>query len=74
MRVLSLTLSALAVSAFAIAPANACEWMKSAESTNQTVVEVVPETPDVSIATNDLSEAVLKEVTAEQTADETPAE
>jgi hypothetical protein len=74
MRVLSLTLSALAVSAFAIAPAAACEWMKSAESTNQTVVEVVPETTDVSIATNDLSEAVLKEVAAETAADDKAAE
>lgn len=74
MRVLSLSVAALAVSAFAIAPASACAWMKSAESTNQTVVETVPETPDVSIATNDLSEAVLKEVTAEPSADEKPAE
>lgn len=74
MRVLSLSVAALAVSAFAIAPASACEWMKSAESANQTVVEVLPETPDISIATNDLSDEVLNEVTLEPVTDETPAE
>ncbi len=73
MRVLSLAVTGAALLGFAIAPASACEWMKSAKS-NMTVVETVPETPDVSVATNDLAPEILEEVTTAPQPEEKPAE
>jgi len=56
MRLLSSLALIGAVSAFAIAPASACSWMKSAEADDQmTVVQTLPTTvEDVAVATNDL--------------------
>lgn len=56
MRLLSSLVLASAVSAFAIVPASACSFMKSAESDDQmTVVKTLPKTvEDVAIATNDI--------------------
>ncbi|MTI00259.1 hypothetical protein [Roseibium sp. RKSG952] len=64
MRILSLTVATLAASAFAIAPAAACNWMKSAESEQMTVA-TLPADDDagtVSIATNDLSLETIKQM------------
>ncbi|WP_420412453.1 hypothetical protein [Roseibium sp.] len=75
MRLLTSGLAALAVCAFAVAPAHACSWGKTASSGKMTVAETstVPET-DVSIATNDLSEETLKEVIVPTETPETPAD
>jgi len=63
MRVLSPTLAAFAISAFALAPASACEWMKSAQKDGLSITQSEPVAADISIATNDLSESVVKEMT-----------
>jgi len=64
MRVLSLTLAVLASSAFAIVPASACSWGKTASKDKMTVAEIPTiEDGDVAIATNDLSDATIKSMT-----------
>lgn len=75
MRLLTTGLAALAVCAFTFAPAQACSWGKTASSGKMTVADTstVPET-DVSIATNDLSDEVIKEVLAPKDTPETPAD
>lgn len=75
MRVLSLTLATLATSAVAIVPATACSWMKTAEKENMTVVDVpTVEKGDVAIATNDLSDEAIKNMTVKPLPKETAAE
>ncbi|TYC79973.1 hypothetical protein FMN63_01645 [Stappia sp. BW2] len=74
MRLLSTGIAALAVTAFAIAPAAACSWNKSAQAKQMTVAEtpVLPETgSDVAIATNDLSDAIVNESVIQPTGGET---
>ncbi|WP_139051992.1 hypothetical protein [Roseibium sp. TrichSKD4] len=62
MRVVSKSLAAIAVIAFATAPAMACPW-NSAKSEKMTVADVPMEPDgDVSIATNDLSDEALKKL------------
>ncbi|MTI44592.1 hypothetical protein JM93_02458 [Roseibium hamelinense] len=75
MRILSLTLAVIATSAFAIAPASACSWMKSAESEKITVATApTADDSNVSIATNDLSVETIKEMAIMPEAAEAPAE
>lgn len=65
MRLLSAGVSALALTAFAIVPASACSWGKTAKTKDMTVAEtaILPTADEnVSIATNDLSEEALKEM------------
>lgn len=64
MRLLSILFSALALTAFLIAPASACPWSKSADSQQMTVADTneIPQVDtDISLATNDLSDDVLLE-------------
>lgn len=65
MRLLSTGVAAIAVTAFAIAPASACSWGKTAKAKEKMTVadvSVVPQVDmDVSIATNDLSDEILRE-------------
>ncbi len=78
MRILSTVVAGLAVSVFALAPAHACSWGKTAKAkTQMTVAEttVVPQVDtDVSIATNDLSDEVIKEMLVLPIPAEKPAE
>ncbi|MGS4986647.1 hypothetical protein ACVDG9_01705 [Roseibium sp. RP-7] len=77
MRLLSTGIAALAVTAFAIAPAAACSWNKTAQSKQMTVAEtpVLPDTDsDVAIATNDLSNAIVSETVIQPTTGETVSE
>ncbi|MES0883241.1 hypothetical protein [Roseibium sp. SCP14] len=77
MRLMSILFSALALIAFLIAPASACSWSKSADSQQMTVADVseVPQTgADISLATNDLSDDVLLEVSPLPVPVEKPAE
>lgn len=77
MRLLTTGIAALAVSAFAVAPAYACSWGKTASKDNYTVADTsdIPETDmSVSIATNDLSEDTIKKLTVPEDNPETPAE
>ncbi|MEP2880135.1 MAG: hypothetical protein ABJL55_02575 [Roseibium sp.] len=66
MRHLSTGITALALTAFAIVPASACSWGKSAKAKdNMTVAEttIVPDiNTEISIATNDLSDEALKDM------------
>lgn len=64
MRILTTFLSTIAVNAFAIAPAAACTWDKTASVKKKMTVAQAPfaGTPDdVAIGTNDLSDKVLQE-------------
>ncbi len=78
MRLLSTSVTALALTAFAFVPANACSWGKSAKAKdNLTVADatVVPEiNADVAIATNDLSDESLKDVIILPVPGDQPAE
>ena len=78
MRLMSTGVAALALTAFAIVPAQACSWNKTAKAdTKMTVAEtlVVPQTEsDVAIATNDLSTEVLSDQTVLPLPEEKPAE
>ncbi len=78
MRILSTVVAALAISAFAFAPANACSWGKTAKAkTEMTVADttLVPQVDtDVSIATNDLSDETIREMTVLPLPAEKPAE
>lgn len=74
MRVLSLTLAAFALSAFALVPASACEWMKSAQKDGLSITQSEPVAADISIATNDLSEGALEEMTILPVPDTKPTE
>jgi hypothetical protein len=77
MRLLSTGIAALAVTAFAIAPAAACSWNKTAQAKQMTVAET-PVAPDtgtgVAIATNDLSDAIVSETVIQPTMDETASD
>ncbi|GGB47468.1 hypothetical protein GCM10011316_19510 [Roseibium aquae] len=74
MRVLSLTLAVLASSAFAIVPASACSWGKTASKDKMTVAEIpTVKDGDVAVATNDLSDALIKSMTDTKKPIETPA-
>ena len=66
MQKLTFGVTALAFSAFAIAPAMACSWDKTAgySKPNMTVAEapvVLKDGTEVAIATNDLSEEAISE-------------
>ncbi|MEE4014022.1 hypothetical protein V1T76_18295 [Roseibium sp. FZY0029] len=77
MRLLSTGIAALAVTAFAIAPAAACSWNKTAKAKQMTVAEtpVLPDTgSDVAIATNDLSDAIVNESVIQPTMGETASD
>jgi|GEM_PF-1610178 len=78
MRLLSTGVAALALTAFALGQANACPWDKTAQAKQKiTVAEttVVPQfDTDVSIATNDLSDETLKEMTVLPVPGEKPAQ
>ncbi|MFN3129580.1 hypothetical protein [Roseibium sp.] len=77
MRLLTTGIAALVVSTFALAPAHACSWGKTAKAKDMTVAEttVAPEIDtDISIATNDLSDQVLQEMTVPEVETEEPAE
>lgn len=74
MRVLSLTLATVALSGFALAPAGACEWMKMTQRNDATVGQAQPQTPDVLVATNDLADAVVKEMTVKPATEKQPAQ
>ncbi|QFT34716.1 hypothetical protein K1718_26585 [Roseibium porphyridii] len=77
MRLLSTGVAALALTAFAIVPASACSWGKTAKSKNMTVADttVIPEVDtDVSIATNDLSDETLEEAIVLPVPGDKPAE
>lgn len=64
MRLLKTGIAALALAAFAIAPASACSWHKTAKAKEKMSVAettVIPDADgDVSIATNDLRDGILK--------------
>lgn len=66
MRFLGTLSTALALSAFALAPASACPWAKTTEmKTDMTVADatVFPDVDqDVAIATNDLREPLAKDL------------
>lgn len=77
MRLLTTGLAALAVSAFAIAPVYACSWGKTASKGDYTVADTseVPATDmSVSIATNDLSDEAVEQLTVPEETPETPSE
>ncbi|MEO9526673.1 hypothetical protein [Roseibium sp.] len=78
MRLLSTSVAAIALAAFAIAPANACSWGKSAKAKEKMTVAdtmIVPQVEtDVAIATNDLSDDILKEEIILPTPGEKPVE
>jgi hypothetical protein len=77
MRLLTTGIAALAACTFTLAPASACSWGKTASAKQMTVAEttVAPDAEtDVSIATNDLSDEAVKNLTAPQDALETPAD
>lgn len=78
MRLMSTGITALALTAFAIIPASACPWGKTAEATQDMTVAdttVVPRVEsDVSIATNDLSDEALRDVILQPEAAEEPTE
>ncbi|WP_422374340.1 hypothetical protein [Roseibium sp.] len=65
MRFLSTGVAALALTAFAIVPAQACSWNKSAKAEDKMTVAETLTAPqidaDVAVATNDLSDQVLSE-------------
>ncbi|GAA0787665.1 hypothetical protein E1180_01850 [Roseibium denhamense] len=65
MKLLTLGAAALAVSAFAIAPAHACSWGKTASKDKNMTVATTDQLQstadtDVAIATNDVSDGLLK--------------
>lgn len=78
MRLLSIGLSAGAILAFAIVPASACSFGKTAKvKPKMTVADtaVIPQVEtDVSIATNDLSDEVVSEKALLPIPGEKPAE
>lgn len=78
MRLLTSGVTALALTAFAVVPAQACSWGKTAKAEDKMTVAETATVPqvdtDVSIATNDLSDEVLKEQIVLPVPGETPAE
>jgi len=78
MRLISTAIAGLAIAAFAIAPAHACSWGKTAKADkNMTVADtsIVPEVDtDVAIATNDLSVEVTQEEVILPVPEEAPTE
>lgn len=78
MRLISTAIAGLAIAAFAIAPAQACSWGKTAKADeNMTVADtsIVPEVDtDVAIATNDLSVEVTQEEVILPVPEEAPTE
>lgn len=65
MRLINTAIAGFALTAFAIAPASACSWGKTAKADeNMSVADTtfVPEVNvDVAIATNDLSDEITQE-------------
>lgn len=65
MRILSTGLAALALISLATVPAAACSWGKTAKADTKMTVAEMPIAPDagasISIATNDISDEMLKE-------------
>ncbi|ADZ72643.1 hypothetical protein [Polymorphum gilvum] len=58
MRVLASLAAAAALTAFAAAPASACDYMKSVKAKqNMSVAQAMPTAPEVLIATNDMTDA-----------------
>lgn len=78
MRLLKPAIAALALTAFAILPANACSWHKSAKAEEKMSVAetiAVPEVDtDVSTATNDLTDELLEGTVVLPVPGEEPAE
>ncbi len=78
MRLISTAIAGLALTAFAIVPASACSWGKTAQADdNMTVADtaIVPEVDtDIAIATNDLSDEVTQEEIILPVPEEAPAE
>jgi len=69
MRFLTNGIATLVAVSFAANPAWACSWGKTASAKDMTVAEttVLADTAtDISVATNDISDAALKELTAPQ--------
>ncbi|MBS8262276.1 hypothetical protein [Roseibium polysiphoniae] len=63
MRGLKTSVAALALTAFAVSPALACEWSKSAKAKTKMTVAQTTEVPEVAIATNDLPVEVTSNIT-----------
>lgn len=65
MHLLKTGVAALALTAFAVVPAQACSWGKTAKAEDKMTVAETSTVPqvdtDVAIATNDLSEDILTE-------------
>ncbi|MEP0234687.1 MAG: hypothetical protein ABJP02_07025 [Parasphingorhabdus sp.] len=63
MRGLKTSVAAFALAAFAVSPALACEWSKSAKTKTKMTVAQTTEVPEVAIATNDLPMEVTSNIT-----------
>ncbi|WP_305984803.1 hypothetical protein [Roseibium sp. MMSF_3544] len=78
MRLISTAIAGLALTAFAIVPASACSWGKTAKADTQMTVAdttIVPDVDtDVAIATNDLDTEVLQEEVILPVPEEAPTE
>lgn len=78
MRFLSTGVAALALTAFAIVPAQACSWNKTAKAEDKMTVAETLTAPqidtDVAVATNDLSDQILSEEILLPQPEEKPAE
>lgn len=65
MRLISTAIAGLALTAFAVVPASACSWNKTAKADEKMSVadtSIVPEVDtNIAIATNDLSDEVVQE-------------
>jgi len=65
MQLLKSGVAALALTAFAVVPAQACSWGKTAKAEDKMTVAETEEVPqvdtDVAIATNDMSDETLNE-------------
>lgn len=62
MRVLTASLTALAITALAATPGMACEWAKTAKAKSNMTVAKTAEVPDIAIATNDLPQTIIETV------------
>ncbi|POF34074.1 hypothetical protein [Roseibium marinum] len=78
MRLLTTGIAALALTAFAVAPASACPWDKTAQAKQKMTVAEVTTLPqfdtEAAIATNDLSDETLRKMSVLPVPGEKPAE
>ncbi|WP_299809252.1 hypothetical protein [uncultured Roseibium sp.] len=78
MRLLTTGIAALALTAFAVVPAVSCTWDKTAQAKQKMTVAEVTTLPqfetDAAVATNDLSDETLREMSVLPVPGEKPAE